>query len=149
MKSNDYSDILIDHFERPRNVGQLADADGVGTAGDPAGGDVMTIWIRVRDERISEITFQCRGCPAAIACGSVTTELAKGKHLDEADEIAPDTIADALGSLPAHKQHCSNLGADALGNATWDYVIRSINESCAKRGGDGDTDRPKKASFEG
>lgn len=122
-----YSDVLMDHFQNPRNVGELEDADGVGTAGADTCGDVMRIWIRVRDERIEDIRFKCRGCPAAIACGSVVTELAKGKHLDEADHITADTVATAVGGLSEDKQHCSNLGADALAAAMWDYVNRCID----------------------
>jgi nitrogen fixation NifU-like protein len=108
-------------------VGELDDADGVGTAGAETCGDVMRVWIRVRDEHIEGIRFKCRGCPAAIACGSMVTELAKGKHLDEADAITADTVATALGGLSEDKQHCSNLGADALAAAVWDYVNRCID----------------------
>lgn len=122
------SDIVMDHFQRPRNVGDLPDADGVGTAGDHTCGDLMTIWIRVRGDHIREIRFRCRGCPAAIASGSVTTELAAGKHLDDAGRIAADTVAQALGGLPERKRHCSNLGADALASAIWDYLHRAIWE---------------------
>jgi len=121
-----YSPTLMDHFERPRNVGELPDADGVGSAGDPSCGDVMTIWIRVRNDRIAAASFRCQGCPAAIAVGSMTTELAIGMHLDDAAEIADDTVAEALGGLPEDKRHCSNLGADALAGAIWDYVTRSV-----------------------
>ena len=123
---NEYSPIVLDHFERPRNVGELADADGIGTAGDAGCGDTMTIWIRVRDDVIEDISFKCKGCPAAIACGSMTTELARGKHLDDAAEIADETIAEALGGLSPEKRHCSNLGAAALTNAFWDYIVRWV-----------------------
>ncbi len=133
MQNERYNDVLIDHFEHPRNVGELPGADGVGTATSGACGDVLRIWIRVADEHIAEITFKCMGCPAAIACGSVTTELAKGRHLDEADLIAEDTIADALGGLPPDKRHCSNLGAEALANAIMDYVVRSVEAELPAR----------------
>lgn len=123
-----YNEIVTDHFENPRNAGELKCADGVGRAGEGDGGDAMTIWIRVQDDRISEIAFKCKGCPAAIACGSVTTEMALGKHLDEAAEITDDTVATALGGLPAAKRHCSNLGAEALANAIWDHVVRSVEK---------------------
>ena len=84
MSSEPYSRIVLDHFEKPRNAGTLVDVDGVGTAGGQTCSDTLTISIRVRDDHISEIAFQCQGCPAAIACASMTTELAKGKHLDAA-----------------------------------------------------------------
>jgi nitrogen fixation NifU-like protein len=105
----------------------------VGTAGRAADGDVMTIYIRVRDERIREISFQCKGCPAAIACGSMTTELAKARGLDHAAQIADETVAAALGGLPPEKRHCSNLGPQALANAIWDYVVRSVERQLARR----------------
>lgn len=126
MAGPEYNEILLDHFEHPRNVGALDNADGIGVAKAGECGDVLSIWIRVRDEHIADIAFKAKGCPAAIACGSVTTELAEGKHLDDADRIADDTISDALGGLPADKRHCSNLGAQALANAILDYVVRSI-----------------------
>jgi len=132
-----YSEILLDHFYHPRNAGELPDADGVGTAGDPNCGDAMTIWIRVRDERIEDIRFKCRGCPAAIACGSVTTELGKGKDLDAASLIAEDTISEALGGLPPEKRHCSNLASAALANAAWDYILRSVRRTWAEWQGEG------------
>ncbi|MGC9453321.1 MAG: iron-sulfur cluster assembly scaffold protein [Phycisphaerae bacterium] len=130
MKSDTpYSDIVMDHFRRPRNVGELEDADGVGTAGAESCGDVMRIWIRVKDEHIEDIRFKCRGCPTAIACGSVVTELARGKHIDDADAITADTVETALGGLSEDKRHCSNLGAEALGDAVWDYIHRQIDAS--------------------
>ena len=133
-----YSDIVVDHFERPRNVGPLADADGVGEAGDGSCGDTLK-WIRVRDEHIAEIAFQCKGCPAAIACGSMTTVLAKGRHLDDAADIADETIVQALGGLPADKRHCSNLGAEALAMAMMDYAVRSVEAGIeARRASDGE-----------
>jgi nitrogen fixation NifU-like protein len=134
MASEDYTDTLIDHFEHPRNAGELEDADGVGTATSGACGDVLRIWIRVENEHIADIAFKCRGCPAAIACASMTTQLAKGRGLDEADLIADDTIADALGGLPPDKRHCSNLGAEALANAVMDYVVRSVEAELPARG---------------
>ncbi|MFP3938309.1 MAG: iron-sulfur cluster assembly scaffold protein, partial [Phycisphaerae bacterium] len=122
-----YSDAVMDHFRRPRNVGELEDANGIGTAGAESCGDVMRIWIRVTDEHIEEVRFKCRGCPTAIACGSVVTELAKGKHIDDADAITADTVETALGGLSEEKRHCSNLGAEALGEAIWDYIHRDID----------------------
>jgi len=119
-----YTDVLIDHFLHPRNVGEIPDADGVGSVGDPNCGDILKVWIRVRDEHVVDVRFKCRGCPAAIATGSAMTELAKGRHLDDAAEIGPEMIADALGGLPDGKTHCSNLGAAALQNAILDYIWR-------------------------
>ena len=121
-----YSEILLDHFRNPRNAGRLDDADGVGVAKAGECGDVMRIAIGVRDDHIRRIAFQCKGCPAAIACGSMTTELALGRHLDDAATIADETVASALGGLPPDKRHCSNLGAEALENAIMDYVVRSV-----------------------
>ncbi|MDY6914342.1 MAG: iron-sulfur cluster assembly scaffold protein [Planctomycetota bacterium] len=128
---NSYSEILTDHFSRPRNVGELAGADGVGTAGAAECGDTMTIWIRVRDEVVTEVTFKCLGCPAAIACGSMTTQLAGGRHLEKVDEITNEAVAEALGGLPGDKRHCSNLGAEALQNAVMDYILRSAQRQYA------------------
>ena len=135
MSGEGYNSIIRDHFENPRNVGTLAEADGKGTAGDPSCGDTLAIWIRVRDDRISEITFKCQGCPAAIACGSMTTELAVGRSLDEAAEIADDTISQALGGLPPAKRHCSNLGAEALSNAIWSHIVRDVEKKLNRRQG--------------
>ncbi|MBS3735197.1 MAG: iron-sulfur cluster assembly scaffold protein [Phycisphaerae bacterium] len=118
---------LLDHFRNPRNVGKLDDADGVGTATAGGCGDVMRIWIRVRDEHIRDIRYKCKGCSAAIACGSVTTELAAEKDLDAAGEITDETIEQAVGGLAPDKRHCSNLGAEALQNAIMDYVTRSVD----------------------
>jgi len=124
-----YSDKLMDHFRRPRNAGDLADPDGVGTAGDVTCGDVLVVQIKVdrRTETIADIRFQCKGCPAAIATASAMTELARGMHLDGAAELADTRIAEAVGGLPQDKWHCSNLGADALHNAVMDYVHREID----------------------
>ena len=124
-----YTDKLLDHFRNPRNVGPLEAPDGVGTAGDTACGDVLVVHIRVdRDtETLTEVRFQCKGCPAAIATASAMTELAAGMHVDDAAELTPDAIAGAVGGLPDDKQHCSNLGADALYNAIMDYIRREID----------------------
>ena len=120
----DYTDMLRDHFLNPRNVGEIADADGVGRVGDPTCGDAMTVWIKVTDHHISDIKFKCQGCPAAIATGSIMTELAMGKHLDDAYLITDEAIVDALGGMPDAKQHCSSLGATALYRAIMSWVVR-------------------------
>ena len=124
-----YSDRLLDHFRNPRNAGVLDHPDGVGTAGDTSCGDVLVVHIRVdrEAETLTEVRFQCKGCPAAIATASAMTELATGLHVDDAAEITEEQIAAAVGGLPEAKQHCSNLGADALYNAIMDYVRREID----------------------
>ena len=119
-----YSDKVLDHFKNPRNVGEIKDADGVGTVGNPVCGDMMTMYIKVKDNRIADIKFKTYGCGAAIATSSMTTELAKGKTVDEALEITRQSVADALEGLPPVKMHCSNLAADALHEAIKDYRKR-------------------------
>ena len=116
-----YSEKVLDHFRNPRNVGEIEDADGVGTVGNPVCGDMMSIYIKVKDDRIDDVKFKTFGCGAAIATTSMTTELAKGKTLDEAMEITRQDVADELGGLPPVKMHCSNLAADALHEAIEDY----------------------------
>jgi len=116
-----YSEKVLDHFRNPRNVGEIEDPDGVGTVGNPVCGDVMSIYIKVNDDKIADIKFKTFGCGAAIATTSMTTELAKGKTLDEAMEITRQDVADELGGLPPVKMHCSNLAADALHEAIEDY----------------------------
>jgi nitrogen fixation NifU-like protein len=116
-----YSEKVLDHFRSPRNVGEIEDADGVGSMGNPVCGDMMSIYIKVKDDKIDDIKFRTFGCGAAIATTSMTTELAKGKTLDEAMEITRQDVADELGGLPPVKMHCSNLAADALHEAIEDY----------------------------
>ncbi|NOZ68605.1 MAG: Fe-S cluster assembly scaffold protein NifU [Deferribacteres bacterium] len=116
-----YSEKVMDHFTNPRNVGEMPDADGVGTEGNPVCGDVMKIFIKVKDDRITDVKFQTFGCGAAIAVSSMVTEMAKGMTLDEAMKITKSSLADALDGLPPQKMHCSNLGADALHKAIEDY----------------------------
>jgi nitrogen fixation NifU-like protein len=116
-----YSEKVLDHFRNPRNVGEIDDADGVGSVGNPVCGDMMSIYIKVKDDKIEDIKFRTFGCGAAIATTSMTTELAKGKTLDEAMTITRKDVADELGGLPPVKMHCSNLAADALHEAIKDY----------------------------
>jgi nitrogen fixation NifU-like protein len=116
-----YSEKVLDHFRSPRNVGEIEDADGVGSVGNPVCGDMMSIYIKVKDDKIDDIKFRTFGCGAAIATTSMTTELAKGKTLDEAMKITRQDVADELGGLPPVKMHCSNLAADALHEAIEDY----------------------------
>jgi nitrogen fixation NifU-like protein len=116
-----YTDKVMEHFRNPRNMGEIPNADGVGTVGNPVCGDLMTMYIKVKDDRIEDIKFKTYGCGAAIATSSMTTELAKGKTLDEAMKITRASVADSLGGLPKVKMHCSNLAADALHAAIEDY----------------------------
>ncbi len=119
-----YSDKVMDHFMNPRNVGDMEDADGVGTEGNPTCGDAMKISIKVKDDKIVDAKFKTFGCGAAIAVSSMVTEMVKGKTIDEALAISKEAVADALDGLPAQKMHCSNLGADALRKAIEDYRSR-------------------------
>ncbi len=119
-----YSDIVMDHFMNPRNVGEIEDADGVGEVGNPVCGDMMTFSIKVADGRLSDVKFKTFGCGAAIAVSSMVSEMATGKTLDEALKITREDVAEQLGGLPKQKMHCSNLGTDALHKAIQDYLAR-------------------------
>ena len=116
-----YSDIVIEHFSNPRNVGTIPDADGEALVGNPVCGDLMKVYIKVEDNRIVDVKFQTFGCGAAIASASVGTEMVKGKGIEEALALTDDKVAEALGGLPEHKIHCSILIADALHKAIEDY----------------------------
>ncbi|UCG45962.1 MAG: Fe-S cluster assembly scaffold protein NifU [Candidatus Bathyarchaeota archaeon] len=119
-----YSEKVMDHFRNPRNMGEIPDADGIGTVGNPVCGDMMTVYIKIRDNQIEDIKFKTFGCGAAIATSSMVTELAKGKEITEAEKISRLDVADSLGGLPKVKMHCSNLAADALKAAIEDYRKR-------------------------
>ena len=119
-----YTEKVKDHFFHPRNVGEIKDADGFGKVGNPKCGDVMAIYIKVKDNKISDIKFKTFGCAAAVATSSVLTEMVKGKTIDEALKITRGDVANELGGLPAIKMHCSNLAADALREAIKDYRNR-------------------------
>ena len=116
-----YSEKVLKHFKDPQNVGEMKDADGMGTVGNPVCGDMMSMYIKVKDDTIEEISFKTFGCGAAIATSSMTTELAKGMTLDEAMELSRQDVAEALDGLPPVKMHCSNLAADALHEAIKNY----------------------------
>ncbi|HEY5533197.1 MAG TPA: Fe-S cluster assembly scaffold protein NifU [Candidatus Anoxymicrobiaceae bacterium] len=122
VKIAQYSDIVMDHFMNPRNVGEIENPDGVGEVGNPVCGDMMTFYIKVGDDdRLEDVKFKTFGCGAAIAVSSMVSEMATGKTLDEAVEITRKDVAEQLGGLPENKMHCSNLGADALHKAIEDY----------------------------
>jgi nitrogen fixation protein NifU and related proteins len=116
-----YSEMVMDHFMHPRNVGEIENADGIGEEGNPVCGDMMTFYIKVKDNRLEDIKFKTFGCGAAIAVSSMVSEMAKGKTLEEAKKITPEMVAEELKGLPKQKFHCSNLGAQALGKAIEDY----------------------------
>jgi nitrogen fixation NifU-like protein len=116
-----YSEKVMDHFMHPRNVGEIEDADGMGEVGNPVCGDMMTFYIKVKDNRLADIKFKTFGCGAAIAVSSMVSEMAMGKTLEEALKITPKLVADELQGLPKQKFHCSNLGAQALQKAIQDY----------------------------
>ncbi|TET91040.1 MAG: Fe-S cluster assembly scaffold protein NifU [Methanomassiliicoccales archaeon] len=116
-----YSKKVIEHFQNPKNMGELEDADAVGEVGNPVCGDVMHIYIKVKDDVITDIGWKTMGCAAAIATSSMISELAKGKTLEEALKISKKDVSDALEGLPPIKQHCSNLAADGLHRAIENY----------------------------
>jgi nitrogen fixation NifU-like protein len=116
-----YSEKVMDHFQNPRNMGEMKNPDGVGRVGNPTCGDLMEVYIKVDDEKLEDVKFRTFGCGAAIATSSMITEMAKGKKLNEAEGISKQNVADELGGLPPIKMHCSNLAADALRAAIKDY----------------------------
>jgi len=128
-----YSDKVMDHFANPRNVGVLADADGIGQVGNPVCGDMMTFYIKVKDGRLADVKFQTFGCGAAIAVSSMVSEMAKGKTLAEAMAITNELVAEELGGLPKNKMHCSNLGADALHEAIKNYRDKQAGLAAPER----------------
>ncbi|MBI5250705.1 MAG: Fe-S cluster assembly scaffold protein NifU [Desulfomonile tiedjei] len=116
-----YSDIVMEHFKNPRNVGEIPDADGVGEVGNPACGDIMAFYIKVNGNILEDVKFKTFGCGAAIAVSSMVSEMAIGKTLEEAMQITNNSVIEALNGLPKKKHHCSNLGADALHRAIEDF----------------------------
>ncbi len=116
-----YSKKVIEHFQNPKNMGEIEDADAVGEVGNPVCGDVMKIYIKVKDDKITQIGWKTMGCAAAIATSSMISELADGITLDEAMKITKKDVSDALEGLPPIKQHCSNLAADGLHKAVENY----------------------------
>lgn len=128
-----YTDKVMDHFQNPRNVGVIKDADGVGQVGNPVCGDMMTFYIKVADDRLADVKFQTFGCGAAIAVSSIVSEMAMGKTLDEAMRITNSLVAEELGGLPKNKLHCSNLGADALHAAISNYREKRAPEAAGPK----------------
>jgi nitrogen fixation NifU-like protein len=124
-----YSEKVMDHFMHPRNVGEIENADGVGEVGNPVCGDMMTFYIKVKDNKLADVKFKTFGCGAAIAVSSMVSEMAMGQTIEEALKITPQLVAEKLEGLPKQKFHCSNLGAQALTKAIEDY------QSKQKKGG--------------
>ena len=121
MAQGPYNDTVMDHFMHPRNMGEIEDPSGVGEVGNPACGDVMKLYLKIENDTIIDARFKTFGCGAAIASSSMTTELIKGKSIDEALAISNQAVTEALGGLPPAKQHCSVLAEEALKAALEDY----------------------------
>ncbi len=119
-----YSEKVMEHFMNPHNVGEIENPDGVGEVGNPVCGDMMTFYIKVKDDRLEDVKFMTFGCGAAIAVSSMVSEMAKGKTLEEAMKITPRSVGDELEGLPKNKLHCSNLGDQALNKAIQDYLSK-------------------------
>ncbi|HAG09561.1 MAG TPA: Fe-S cluster assembly scaffold protein NifU [Desulfotomaculum sp.] len=120
-----YSEKVMEHFKNPRNVGEIENPDGVGQVGNPVCGDIMELYLRVKDGIITEAKFKTFGCGAAIATSSMVTEMVKGKSVEEALKISNRAVAEALGGLPPVKMHCSVLAEEALKSALDDYLSKS------------------------
>jgi nitrogen fixation NifU-like protein len=127
-----YSQKVMEHFKNPHNMGEIPDADGIGSVGNPVCGDMMTIYIKVKDNRLTDIKFKTYGCGSAIATSSMITDIAMGKTLEEALKITRADVADQLGGLPPVKMHCSNLAADALHAAIENYYEKQKNKEVTK-----------------
>ena len=119
-----YTQTVMDHFMHPRNVGEIADADGVGEVGNAKCGDIMKIYLKIDDDKISDVKFETFGCGSAIASSSMATELIKGKPLSQALELTNKAVAEALDGLPPVKMHCSVLAEEAVRAAVKDYYDR-------------------------
>jgi nitrogen fixation protein NifU and related proteins len=131
-----YSEKVMDHFMNPRNVGEIEDADGIGEVGNPVCGDMMSFYIKVKDNRIDDVKYKTFGCGAAIAVSSMVSEMAKGKTLEEVRKLTPELVAKELDGLPKNKYHCSNLGAQALNKAVDDYLQKQGKEVKSKESSD-------------
>lgn len=120
-----YSDKVWDHFTNPRNVGEIADADGIGEVGNATCGDIMKIYLKINGDIITDVKFKTFGCGAAIATSSMATEMIKGKTIEEALNVTNKDVVEALGGLPAHKLHCSVLAEEAVKSAVKDYYDKN------------------------
>ncbi len=121
-----YSDLVVEHFQNPRNAGEMADPDGEATTANPVCGDRMRVMIRVAKGRIAEMKWQTRGCPPAIATSSYASELVRGWELEAVEALTREQLAEGIGGLPKDKIHCSVLAADALRAAISDYRARHL-----------------------
>ena len=120
-----YTEKVMDHFMHPRNVGEIADADGVGEVGNAKCGDIMKMYLKIKDNRVEDVKFETFGCGSAIASSSIATEMIKGKTLEEAMAVTNKDVVDALGGLPAYKLHCSVLAEEAIKSAVKDYYDKN------------------------
>ena len=120
-----YSDKVMDHFKNPRNVGEIPDADGVGEVGNAKCGDIMKMYLKIKDNVIEDVKFETFGCGSAIASSSMATEMIKGKTIEEALAVSNREVVEALDGLPAHKLHCSVLAEEAIKTAVKDYYDRN------------------------
>ncbi len=120
-----YTETVMDHFMNPRNVGEIPDADGVGEVGNAKCGDIMKMYLKVRDNVIEDVKFETFGCGSAIAASSMATEMVKGKTIEDALAVTNKQVVDALGGLPAHKLHCSVLAEESIKAAVKDYYDRN------------------------
>jgi nitrogen fixation NifU-like protein len=130
-----YSEKVMDHFMNPRNVGEIEDANAVGEVGNPKCGDIMKIYLKIENGVIKDAKFKTFGCGAAVATSSISTELIKGKTVDEALKITNKVVAESLGGLPPVKMHCSNLAEEAIKAAIEDYKKRNSEQVDEKVGG--------------
>ena len=126
--AGEYSALVMDHFANPRNVGEIEDADGIGTVGNPVCGDIMRMYIKVKDGVIEDVKFKTFGCGAAIATSSIATEMIKGKTIEEALRLSNKAVAEALGGLPPVKMHCSVLAEEAVQAAVDDYLKKTTGK---------------------
>ena len=120
-----YTETVMDHFMNPRNVGEIPDADGVGEVGNAKCGDIMKMYLQIKDDKIEDVKFETFGCGSAIASSSMATEMIKGKTLEEATAVTNKQVVEALGVLPAHKLHCSVLAEEAIKSAVKDYYDKN------------------------
>ena len=120
-----YTETVMDHFMNPRNVGEIPDADGVGEVCNAKCGDIMKMYLKIKDDKIEDVKFETFGCGSAIASSSMATEMIKGKTLEEATAVTNKQVVEALGGLPAHKLHCSVLAEEAIKSAVKDYYDKN------------------------